>query len=159
MAVTVSVYNQVATLFAQGAINQSGSLPQSETADDFLVKLYTNTPSFTATDVLESSLTGTYTPLTHPNYNSTTGSVLTNVTVTQSGNDCVLDADDLTLAAGVTPVTVRFAILFRAGRTGDNSSAKRPLLHIDFGQSETAAANTDFKIVWSASGIFSFVVA
>lgn len=157
MAVTVQVYNQTAPLFAQGAVNVAGTFTQPETADSLGVRLYTDaTPPFNAADVSMSALTGTYTELSHPAYTSGTGVTLTTVAVVQTANDAYLDADDLTIAAGGTALTARYAILFRRSKTGD--AINRPLIHIDFGQSETAAANTDFKIVWSASGIFSFIV-
>lgn len=155
MAVTVSVYNQAASLFAQGGINSSGTFTQPETADTYKVKLYTNaTPPFTATDVNMASLTGgTYTEVVNAGYSALT---LTGVTVTQSGNDAVIDANDASWTAQTNAIQATFAILYRGSKTGD--LIDRPLLHINFGQLETAAAGTDFKIVWSASGIFSFVV-
>ena len=157
MAVTVSVYNQAAALFAQGGINASGTFTQPETADTYKVKLYTNTtPPFTAADVNMASLSGgTYTEV------STTGTgystlTLTGVTVTQSSNDAILDANDASWTAGTSAIAATYAILYRGSKTGD--LIDRPLLHVNFGQLETAAPGTDFKIVWSASGIFSFVV-
>ena len=155
MAVTVSVYNQAATLFAQGAINAAGTITQPENADLYRVKLYTDSvPPFTATDTNMASLTGgTYTEVINAGYSTLT---LTGVTVAQSGNDAVLDADDASWTASGGPIESTYAILFRGSKTGD--LIDRPLLHINFGQLETAATGTDFKIVWSSSGIFSFVV-
>lgn len=156
MAVTVSVYNQAASLFAQGAINSTGTLSQPETADTFKVALYTDaSPAFSATDVNMSALTGTYTEVSNAGYIAG-GTTLTGVTVTQSSNDATLDADDASWTASGAAINATHAILYRAQKTGD--TVNRPLLHINFGQTETAADGTDFKIVWSSSGIFSFVV-
>lgn len=157
MAVTVSVYNQAAALFAQGGINSAGTFAQPESPDAYKVALYTNlTVPFTAADVSMAALTGgTYTEVVNTGYTAG-GQVLTNVTVTQSGNDATLDADDASWQATGTAIDATYAILYRASKTGDQIN--RPLLHINFGQTETAAAGTDFKIVWSSSGIFSFVV-
>lgn len=155
MAVTVSVYNQAATLFAQGSINSAGTITQPETADTYKVKLYTDvTPPFTASDLSMAALSGgTYTEVVNPGYSPLT---LTGVTVTQSSNDAVLDANDASWTASGSDISATYAILYRGSKTGD--LIDRPLLHINFGQLETAAAGTDFKIVWSVSGIFSFVV-
>lgn len=157
MAVTVSVYNQAASLFAQGAMNSAGTFTQPETADTFKVALYTNSPATTPTlsDVNMSSLTGTYTEVSNGGYTAG-GKTLTGVTVTQSSNDATFDADDPSWTAVTNPISATYAILYRASKTGD--LVNRPLLFIDFGQTETAAAATDFKIVWATSGIFSFVV-
>ena len=155
MAVTVSVYNQAAALFAQGGINSAGTFAQPESADTYKVKLYTTAPPpFTAADVNMAALTGgTYTEVSNAGYSALT---LTGVTVAQSGNDATLDANDASWTAQTAPISATFAILYRGTKTGD--LIDRPLVHINFGQVETAAAGTDFKIVWSASGIFSFVV-
>jgi hypothetical protein len=157
VAVTVSVYNQAAALFAQGAINAAGTFTQPETADKYKVALYTNIAApFTAADVSLAALTGgTYTEVVNSGYTAG-GLELTGVTVTQSANDATLDANDASWTATGAAIDAAFAILYRKSKTGD--LIDRPLLHINFGQTETAAAGTDFKIVWSASGIFSFVV-
>ena len=85
------------------------------------------------------------------------GVALTNVTVAQSGNDAIFDADDFSVTATGAAISAYGAILYRAAFAADNND--RPLLHFNFGGVETAADGTDFKIVWSASGIFSFIVA
>lgn len=158
MPVSVSVYNQAASVFAQGLVNSSGSITQTEEKDNLAVALYT-AATFTATDTSMLALTG---PPTEAPANGTyvqfaSGqTALSNITVTQTGNDATIDADDYTVTAGASPLSAVAAILYRKQTTVD--AVDRPLLFINFDATETAAAGTDFKIVWSGSGIFSFVV-
>ena len=51
-------------------------------------------------------------------------------------------------------ITSSFGILYNDTDTNDP-----PVLFINFDGSQSAGTGTDFKIVWNASGIFTFTVA
>lgn len=84
------------------------------------------------------------------------GETLTNVTVsTVTTNDAKLDADDVSVTASggdIGPVTQ--AIIYDA-----TSSPTDLLLHIAFGQAETAGVGTPFQFQWDADGIITFTVS
>lgn len=143
MAVTISLYNHTAKLFAEGS-----NIP----GDTYKVMLCT-AATFTASDTTLAGVTKTET--TGANGYTTGGQALANVAVTTvTTNDAKFDADDLTWTASGGSITASYAIIYN--NTDANSP---PIAFIDFGQSESAGAGTDFKIVWNASGIFTFTVA
>lgn len=143
MAVTISLYNQTAKLFADGS---------NAVADTYKVALYT-TATFTASDTTLAGVTGTQ--VANGNGYTTGGAALANVAVTTvTTNDAKFDADDVTWTASGGSITASYAILYN-----DTDANDPPIAFIDFGQSESAGAGTDFKIVWNASGIFTFTVA
>lgn len=143
MAVTVSLYNQVAKLFADGS---------NAAADSYKVKLYSSA-TFDATNTTLASITGTE-ATTGTGYTAG-GQALANVTVTTvTTNDAKFDADDVTWTASGGSITAAYAVLYNA--TDANSP---PLAFIDFGGSQSAGDTTPFKIVWNANGIFGFTVA
>lgn len=143
MAVTISLYNHTAKLFAEGS-----NIP----GDTYKVALYT-TATFTASDTTLAGVTGTQ--VTNANGYTTGGAALTNVAVTTvTTNDAKFDADDVTWTASGGSITASYAILYN-----DTDANDPPIAFIDFGGSESAGAGTDFKIVWNASGIFTFTVA
>jgi hypothetical protein len=143
MAVTISLYNHTAKLFAEGA-NASG--------DTYKVKLY-STATFDATDTTLAGVTGTE-ATTGTGYTAA-GQSLANVTVTTvTTNDAKFDADDLTWTASGGSITASFAVIYNDTDTDDP-----PIAFVDFDGSQSAGDGTDFKIVWNASGIFTFTVA
>lgn len=143
MAVTVSLYNHTAKLFAEGSLNYT---------DTYQVILCT-AATFDATNTTLAGIT--YTEVANANGYTTGGQSLANVTVaTVTTNDASFDADDVTWTASGGSIIASYALLYNDTLAGDP-----PLALIDFGQSEEAGDGTEFKIVWNTSGIFSFSVA
>ena len=143
MAITITLYNQSARLFAEGS---------NIAADSYKVKLYTSA-TFTAPNTTLASITGT--EVSAGTGYTAGGKALTNVAITTvTTNDAMFDADDVIWNASGGSITAAYAVLYNA--TDANSP---PIAFIDFGGSQSAGDTTDFKIVWSASGIFSFTVA
>ena len=143
MAVTISLYNHTARLFADGTANSGAT---------FQVILCT-AATFDATDTTLAGVT--YTEVANGNGYTTGGQALTGVTVdTVTTNDASFDADDAAWTASGGAITASYGILHIADGVDDP-----PLAFIDFDGSESAGDGTDFIIVWNASGIFTWVVA
>jgi len=143
MAVTISVYNHTAAKFADGSFAAT---------DTYKVKLLT-AATFDATHTTLAATGGT--EVAGANGYTTTGQALTNVAVsTVTTNDAKFDADDVTWTASGGSIAASYGILFN-----DTDANDPPLAFIDFGGSQTAGDGTQFKIVWNASGIFTFTVA
>ena len=143
MAVTISVYNHTATKFADGSF---------AVGDTYKVKLLT-AATFDATNTTLAATGGT--EVAGANGYTTSGQALANVAVsTVTTNDAKFDADDVTWTTSGGNLTASYGILFN-----DTDANDPPLAFIDFGGSQTAGDGTQFKIVWNASGIFTFTVA
>jgi hypothetical protein len=143
MAVTISLYNHTAKLFADGS---------NAVGDTYKVKLYA-TATFDATNTQLSGVTGTE-ATTGTGYTAG-GATLANVAVTTvTTNDAKFDADDVTWTASGGSITASYAIIYN-----DTDANDPPLAFIDFDGSQSAGDGTDFKIVWNANGIFTFTVA
>jgi hypothetical protein len=143
MAVTISLYNHTAKLFAEGS---------NAAADTYKVKLY-SAATFSAADTQLSGITGTE-ATTGTGYTAG-GATLANVAVTTvTTNDAKFDADDVTWTASGGPITASYAVIYN-----DTDANDPPLAFIDFDGSQSAGDGTDFKIVWNANGIFTFTVA
>ncbi len=143
MAVTVSLYNHTAKRFADGS---------NAVGDTYKVMLCT-AATFDATNTTLAGITKT--EVASANGYTTGGATLANVAVnTVTTNDASFDADDASWTASGGSITASYAILYNS--TDANSP---PLALIDFGGSQSAGDTTDFKIVWNASGIFTFTVA
>ena len=143
MAVTVSLYNHTAKRFASGE-NASG--------DTYKVMLCT-AATFTAADTTLAGITKT--EVANGNGYTTGGATLANVAVTTvTTNDAKFDADDVSWTASGGSITASYAILYN-----DTDANDPPVAFIDFGGSESVGDTTDFRIVWNASGIFTFTVA
>lgn len=142
MAVTVSVYNHTAKRFADGS---------NAVADTYKVMLC-SAATFDATNTTLAGITKT--EISGNGYTAG-GATLANVVVnTVTTNDAAFDADDATWTASGGAITASYGILYNS--TDANSP---PLAMIDFGGSQSAGDTTQFKIVWNASGIFTFTVA
>lgn len=143
MAVTISLYNHTAKLFADGS---------NAVADTYKVKLYT-AATFNAANTTLAGITGTET--TAANGYTAGGQALSNVSVTTvTTNDAKFDADDLTWSASGGSITAAYGVLYN-----DTDVNDPPIAFIDFDGTQTAGDQTDFKIIWNASGIFTFTVA
>lgn len=143
MAVTITLYNQTSRLFADGS---------NAAADSYKVKLYASA-TFNAADATLVGITGTE-ATTGTGYTAG-GQALTGVAVTTvTTNDAKFDANDLTWTASGGAITASYAVLYN-----DTDANDPPLAFIDFGGSQSAGDTTDFKVVWNASGIFTFTVA
>jgi len=142
MAVTISLYNHTAKLFAEGS---------NASSDTYKVKLYT-AATFSAANTTLAGITGTEAS-TGTGYTAG-GQSLANVAVTTvTTNDAKFDADDLTWTASGGSITASFGVIYN-----DTDANDPPLAFIDFDGSQSAGDGTDFKIAWNASGIFTFTV-
>lgn len=143
MAVTISLYNHTAKLFAEGS---------NAAADTYKVKLY-SAATFDASHTTLAGVGGTE-ATTGTGYTAG-GETLANVAVTTvTTNDAKFDADDVTWTASGGSITASYAVIYNDTDTDDP-----PLAFIDFDGSQSAGDGTDFKIVWNANGIFTFTVA
>ena len=143
MAVTISLYNHTARLFAAG---------ENLETNTYKVKLFASA-TFDAVDATLGDVAGTEAS-TGTGYTAG-GQTLANVAVTTvTTNGARFDADDVVWTATGGPITAAAAVLYN-----DSLAGGPPLAFIDFGGTESAGDTTDFKIVWNASGIFTVTVA
>lgn len=143
MAVTISLYNHTAKLFADGS---------NAVTDTYKVKLYASA-TFSAADTTLAGITGT--EATAGTGYTAGGQALTGVAVTTvTTNDAKFDANDVVWTASGGSITASYAVIYN-----DTDANDPPLAFIDFGGSQSAGDTTDFKVVWNASGIFTFTVA
>lgn len=143
MAITISLYNHTAKRFADGS---------NAVGDTYKVKLLT-AATFDATDETLSDTGGTEST-TGTGYTAG-GQALSGVAVTTTTtNDAKFDANDLTWTASGGPISASYAIIYN-----DTDADDPPIAFIDFDGSQSAGDGTDFKIVWNASGIFTFTVS
>jgi hypothetical protein len=142
MAVSISLYNHTAKLFADGSL---------AVGDTYKVKLL-SAATFDASHTTLAATGGT--EATSGTGYTSGGQALANVTVTTvTTNDAKLDADDVTWTASGGSITASYAIVYN-----DTDADDPPIAFIDFDGSQSAGDGTDFKIVWNASGIFTFTV-
>lgn len=143
MAVTISLYNHTARLFADGS---------NAVADTYKLKLY-SAATFNAADATLAGITGTETTI-GTGYTAG-GAALTGVAVTTvTTNDAKFDANDVTFTAAGGSIDAAFAVIYN-----DTDVNDPPLAFIDFGGTQSAGDTTDFKVVFNANGIFTFTVA
>lgn len=141
MAVTISLYNHTAAKFGSGAF---------AAGDTYKVKLFT-AATFNATHATETAAGGT--EVANANGYTTGGATLANVAVTTvTTNDAKFDADDVVWSATGGSIAASYARIV-------HSADSIPVAFIDFGEVKTAGDTTDFKVIWNASGIFTFTVA
>jgi hypothetical protein len=142
MAVSITLYNHTAKLFADGSL---------AVGDTYKVKLL-SAATFDATHTTLAATGGT--EATSGTGYTSGGQALANVAVTTvTTNDAKFDADDLTWTASGGSITASYAIIYN-----DTDADDPPIAFIDFDGSQSAGDGTDFKIVWNASGIFTFTV-
>jgi len=142
VAISISLYNHTAKLFADGSL---------AVGDTYKVKLL-SAATFDATHTTLAATGGT--EATGGTGYTAGGQALANVAVTTvTTNDAKFDADDVTWTASGGSITASYAIIYN-----DTDADDPPLAFIDFDGSQSAGDGTDFKIVWDASGVFSFTV-
>ena len=142
MAVSISLYDHTAKLFADGSL---------AVGDTYKVKLL-SAATFDASHTTLAATGGT--EATSGTGYTSGGQALANVAVTTvTTNDAKFDADDLTWTASGGSITASYAIIYN-----DTDADDPPIAFIDFDGSQSAGDGTDFKIVWNASGIFTFTV-
>jgi hypothetical protein len=145
VAVTVSLYNHTAKLFADGSF---------AAGDTYKVTLY-SAFSFDATDTTKALAESGGTQLSTANGYTQDSKTLSGVAVTTvTTNDAKFDADDVTWTASGGSIAAIGALVYNDTDTNDP-----PVAYIDFGGTETAGDGTDFKLIWNASGIFTWTVA
>lgn len=141
MAVTVTLYNHTAKLFANGDVDLANLKVMLLNASGTVTASHTAISSISANQVSGNGWT-------------TGGVALSGVAVTTTTtNDATLDATDISVtASGGTIGPAENAVIYDA--TGNY-----PLVHIAFGGAKSADAGADFKITWNASGIATWTVA
>ena len=142
MAVTMSLYDHTRWLFTkQGSV----------TLTALKVKLLDSTASFTSSHTAVTQVDGAGAKEVSGNGWPAGGVAMTTVAVNQSGANAMLQADNVDVTASGGSIGPAFAALLY------DATSLKPLLYIDFGQSQSAGATTDFKIVWDAvNGIIKF---
>jgi hypothetical protein len=142
MAVSISLYNHTAKLFADGSL---------AVGDTYKVKLL-SAATFDASHTTLAATGGT--EATAGTGYTSGGQALANVAVTTvTTNDAKFDADDVTWTASGGSISASYAIIYN-----DTDADDPPIAFVDFDGSQSAGDGTDFKIVWNASGIFTFTV-
>jgi len=145
MAVTITLYDHTAQRFAAG-LNASG--------DTYKLKLYSAlTPSAAHKTLAAVDAAGTET--TEGTGYTAGGATLANVAVTTTTtNDATFDANDVVWTASGGSIEAAYGVIYN-----DTDASDPPVAFIDFGGTQTAGDGTEFRVVWSASGIFTFTVA
>lgn len=145
MAVTTTLYNHTAKRFAEGS---------NASSDTYKVKLYSALTPNAADTTLAAVDAGGTEASTGTGYTAG-GQALTNVTVvTVTTNDAKFDADDALWTASGGSISAAYGVIYN-----DTDVDKPPVAWVNFDGTQTAGSGTEFKIVWNASGIFTFTVA
>lgn len=145
MAITVSLFNHTAQLFASGA---------NLSTDTYKIKLYAAlSPNLANTTLAAVNSTGT--EATAGTGYTAGGQALANVAVTTvTTNDSKFDADDVTWTASGGTIVAAYGVIYN-----DTDANDPPLAVINFDGTQTATDGADFKVAWNASGIFTFTVS
>lgn len=138
MAVTISRYNHTAKKLFGNEV----------TLSTLKVMLLNNSATFTASHTTLNQVSNTGAYEVSGNGWDAGGEALSSVASTTIDTDgAMLDADDLAVPATGAGISGAYkAVIY--DDTGDE-----PLWFIDFGEERTAAAGTDFRFIFSASGI------
>lgn len=146
MAVTISIYNHTAKLFANGEV----------TLSTLKLMLLTDDATFDATDTALTDVSNAAAYEVDGNGWPTGGELLANVAVTiTTTNDAKLDADDITVTATGGPIGPAYkGVLY-----DDTDASDAPLFFINFDGAKEAGETTDFKVTWHANGITTWTVA
>jgi hypothetical protein len=140
MAVTVSLYNHTAKLFANGDVDLAA----------IKVMLLDATATFTASHTAISSISGDE---VSGNGWDVGGELLASAAVTTTTtNDATFDAADLSVNASGGAIGPAIAACIY------DDTGNYPLFYVDFGESKTADSGTPFVFTWNASGIVTWTV-
>lgn len=144
MPISVSLYNHTAKRFAEGS---------NAVGDTYKVKLLSaNAGGFDASHATLAATGGT--EVSNSGYTAG-GTALANVAVTTTTtNDATFDADDVSWTASGSALSAIAAVLYN-----DTDANDPPVAYFDFGGTQTAQDGAQFRIVWNASGIFTFTVS
>lgn len=141
MAVTISLYNHTAKLFANGEVNIA----------NLKLMLVGSGYTFAAT---ETVMTNALAQQVSGNGWTSGGEALASAAVTvTTTNDATLDATDISVTASggdIGPAT--------GGVIYEDDVTDVPLFYINFDGSKTAGVGTAFKVTWNASGIATWTV-
>lgn len=137
MAVTISLYNHTAKLFANGDVTLAG-----------LKFMLTNNYTFAAT---ETVLTNPTAAEVDGNGWDTGGEAIGSAAVTVvTTNDAKLDGSDISVTASGGAIGPADGGVIHDGTY--------PLAYVDFGEEKTADSGTPFNVVFNASGILTWTV-
>jgi hypothetical protein len=142
MAVTMSLFDHTVKLFANKEV----------TFTTLKLELLDATATFAAAATTKGAVDGAGAKEVSGNGWTSGGKTLTTVAVTQvTTNDAILSADNISQTASGGSIGPAYAALLY------DSTSSKPLIYIDFGQSQSAGDTTDFKINWDATnGIMKF---
>src|SRR5690606_25398750 len=136
MAVTISLYNHTAKLFANGEVELT----------TLKLQLLNDSATFTASHTALTSVNGSGSYEVSGNGWTAGGETLTNAAVTTvTTNDAKLDADDI----AVTATGGSIGAAYKGVIYDDTDASDAPLAFIDFDGAQTAGVGTDFKVVWN----------
>lgn len=139
MAITVNRYDHTIHRFVSGA-NAVG---------DTYKLILTTALTFNASHTTLAGIT--YTEVANGNGYTTGGITLSGVEITQVSAGSKFDAADGSWTASGAGMAASGALLFN-----DTDSGDPPVVAIDFGETKTADAGTDFKVIWPTAGIITF---
>lgn len=145
MAITATLYDQTAKLFANGEVSMA----------DLKFMLLSSGASFDATDADIDDVAGTPGPTraneVFGNGWTEDGEDLASAAVTVvTTNDAKLDANDIEVTAtGGAIGPTDYGVIY-------DSDSGNVLVFVDFDGSKEAGETTDFKVIWNASGIVTW---
>ncbi len=141
MAITISRYNHTAAKMASGAVTL-GSLK---------LMLLDNSASFTAANTALTTVSNAGAYEVDGGGWTTGGEALASAAVTTvDTNGSMLDAADIVVTATGADIGPAYAGVIYDDADGSDA----PLWYIDFDGPQTAGDGTDFRVTFSASGIF-----
>lgn len=150
MAVTTTIYQNYAKYAASSADGIAQINHADASAGTFKLLLLVSA-SVVVTHSVMSQVTADEIGI--QNYASG-GVNLANVTFTvATSGTATFDADDIIVTASGADLSAQAAVIFKAIGSSDRSPV---MIHIDFGQTETAGDGTTFQIQWNAGGIVQF---
>lgn len=140
MAVTASLYNHSAKLFANGEVDLTA----------LKLMLLSNSATFTASHTDIASISSNE---VSGNGWTTGGELLANAAITVvTTNDAMLDADDIEVTATGGSIGPAYkGVIY-------DSDSDAPLVFIDFDGAKEAGETTPFKVVWHSNGIVRWTV-
>lgn len=143
MAITTSIYDHTLTKIANGTF-----LP----SHDYVVNLY-SAFTFSASATTKVAAETGATQLTTQYGYTQDSKIISGWTVTQSGNDVVIDASDVVWTVSTAILTASSALIYNSSVTDSP-----PLLWVNFGESISSPPGDEYRIVWNNSGIIRITI-